>query len=108
MQKNLMDKPLMEKTLLPTHLATYWRLLRYIRHYWLVFIVSVLGMWLFSAMEVAFVDLLGYLVNVLTVITGESAGGSGLDITTIDTGISARLAEHWFSDGTVLEQGRIV
>src|SRR5690606_16438978 len=26
----------------------------------------------------------------------------------IDTGISARLAEHWFSDGTVLEQGRIV
>ncbi|MDY0068465.1 MAG: lipid A export permease/ATP-binding protein MsbA [Porticoccaceae bacterium] len=103
-----MDTPL-PKPMLPSHLATYWRLLRYVRHYWLIFIVSVLGMWLFSAMEVAFVDLLGYLVNVLTVVTGEAAGaGTGLDITTIDTGLTARLAERWVSDSTVLEQGRVV
>ncbi len=97
----------MTKPLVPTHLATYWRLLRYIRHYWVVFVVAVLGMWLFSAMEVAFVDLLGYLVNVLTVVTGESAG-AGLDITSIDTGLTARVAERWFEGGTVLEQGRVV
>ncbi|MFA5548617.1 MAG: lipid A export permease/ATP-binding protein MsbA [Porticoccaceae bacterium] len=103
-----MDTPL-PKPMLPSHIATYWRLLRYVRHYWLIFIVSVLGMWLFSAMEVAFVDLLGYLVNVLTVVTGEAAGaGTGLDITTIDTGLTARLAERWVSDSTVLEQGRVV
>lgn len=103
-----MDTP-PSKSLLPSHLATYWRLLRYVRHYWHIFIVSVLGMWLFSAMEVAFVDLLGYLVNVLTVVTGEAAGaGTGLDITTIDTGLTARLAERWVSDSTVLEQGRVV
>lgn len=93
---------------LPSHLATYFRLLSYIRHYWPVFIVSVLGMWLFSAMEIAFVDLLGYLVNVLTVVTGEAAGGTGLDITRIDTGLMARIADHWLEGGSALEQGRIV
>jgi len=93
---------------LPSHLATYWRLLRYIRHYWPVFIVSVLGMWLFSAMEIAFVDLLGYLINVLTVVTGEAAGGTGLDIASIDTGLTARIADYWFQGGSALEQGRVV
>ncbi|MAT49649.1 MAG: lipid A export permease/ATP-binding protein MsbA [Porticoccaceae bacterium] len=92
-----------------SNLAIYLRLLTYIKRYWMIFIVSVLGMWLFSAMEVAFVDLLGYLVNVLTVMTGESAGkGLSIDITTIDTGLTARLAEQWVQGGTVLEQSRVV
>jgi len=92
-----------------SNLAIYMRLLRYIKPYWLIFIVAILGMWLFSAMEVAFVDLLGYLVNVLTVITGEVvSGGEQVNISTIDTGFTARIADHFLQGGTVLEQSRIV
>lgn len=92
-----------------SNLAIYLRLLKYIKPYWLIFIVAILGMWLFSAMEVAFVDLLGYLVNVLTVITGDTVSGGGqVSITSIDTGLTARIAEYFMNGGTVLEQSRIV
>ncbi|MCK9503564.1 MAG: lipid A export permease/ATP-binding protein MsbA [Porticoccaceae bacterium] len=88
-------------------LAIYLRLLGEIKSYWMIFIASVFGMWLFSAMEIAFVDLLGYLVNVLTVLTGE-AGGTSMSIATIDTGVTARIADWMIDSDDVLTQSRIV
>jgi subfamily B ATP-binding cassette protein MsbA len=92
----------------PSNLAIYLRLLSELKRYWVIFIISVLGMWLFSAMEVAFVDLIGYLVNVLTVVTGQAAAGGGMDITAIDTGITARIAGQLMDTDDVLAQSRVV
>ncbi len=94
-----------------SNLAIYLRLLSEIKRYWLVFIASVLGMWLFSAMQVAFVDLLGYLVNVLTVVTGQSAdsaGIAGMEISSIDSGLTATIADWWVEGDDILAQSRIV
>jgi subfamily B ATP-binding cassette protein MsbA len=98
-----------EQSTEPSGLQIYLRLLKYLKPYWHVFLASVLGMWLFSAMQVAFVDLMGYLVNVLTVITGETvSAGTKMDITTIDSGLTSTIAEHFVSGDNVLEQSRIV
>lgn len=87
---------------------TYLRLLAYLKVYWKVFLVSVLGLWLFSAMQIAFVDLLGYLINVLTVVTGDGATVKGLDMMKVDSGMTARLAEYLMADRGVLAQSRVV
>jgi subfamily B ATP-binding cassette protein MsbA len=100
-----MAKPFTSST---SNLAIYLRLLAYLKPYWLIFIASILGLWMFSAMEIAFVDLTGYLVNVLTVITGESAGDLPMDIQNIDRGVTARLAELMVSEGDILSQSRVV
>ena len=88
-------------------LKIYPRLLGYLKVYWKVFILSVLGLWLFSAMQIAFVDLLGYLINVLTVVTGEGQVPTDLNMVAIDKGITARLAERLMAGGDVLEQSRV-
>lgn len=91
----------------PTALQIYLRLLGYLKVYWKVFLLSVLGLWLFSAMQIAFVDLLGYLINVLTVVTGEGQVPTDMNMVAIDQGITARLAEHLMAGGNVLEQSRV-
>tara|TARA_R110000787_G_scaffold31791_1_gene84240 strand:+ start:1699 stop:3570 length:1872 start_codon:yes stop_codon:yes gene_type:complete len=87
---------------------TYLRLLAYLKVYWKVFLVSVLGLWLFSAMQIAFVDLLGYLINVLTVVTGDGVRIEGFDMMKVDSGMTARFAEYLMADGEVLAQSRVV
>ncbi len=91
----------------PPALKIYLRLLGYLKVYWKVFFLSVLGLWLFSAMQIAFVDLLGYLINVLTVVTGEGQVPTDLNMVAIDKGITARLAERLMAGGDVLEQSRV-
>lgn len=86
----------------------YLRLLAYLKDYWQVFVISVLGLWLFSAVEIAFIDLLGYLINVLTVVTGEGQIPGDIDMMKIDTGLTSRIADWLVADGEVLEQSRIV
>ena len=49
---------------------TYARLLGYVRRYWLAFVISIGGLVLHSAAEVAFVDLLGYITDTVATITG--------------------------------------
>ncbi|RLA44211.1 MAG: lipid ABC transporter permease/ATP-binding protein, partial [Gammaproteobacteria bacterium] len=89
-------------------LQVYLRLLTYLKSYWQVFLISILGLWLYSTMQIAFIDLLGYLINVLTVVTGEGGIPQQVNMMTIDSGVTARLAEHFLPDGNVLEQSRIV
>ena len=57
----------------PDGAATYLRLLRYVRRYWLAFVVSVFGLMLHSFAEVAFVDLLGFITDTVGNLTSTSA-----------------------------------
>ena len=53
----------MSDTIVPTGASTYLRLLKYVRRYWLAFVVSIFGLVLHSFAEVAFVDLLGFITD---------------------------------------------
>jgi subfamily B ATP-binding cassette protein MsbA len=56
--------------------TTYLRLLKYVRRYWLAFMVSVFGLVLHSFAEVAFVDLLGFITDTVGNLTSTSADAS--------------------------------
>jgi subfamily B ATP-binding cassette protein MsbA len=82
---------------------TYLRLLRYVGRYWLAFLVSVLGLFMHSAAEIAFVDLLGYITDTVGAMTSEGQADSGLP----SAGITASIA-NLFIGGSNLERGAIV
>ena len=82
---------------------TYLRLLRYVGRYWLAFFVSVLGLFMHSAAEIAFVDLLGYITDTVGAMTSEGQADSGLP----SAGITASIA-NLFISGSNLERGAIV
>ena len=82
---------------------TYLRLLRYVGRYWLAFLVSVLGLFMHSAAEIAFVDLLGYITDTVSTMTSEGQADSGLP----SAGITASIA-NLFISGSNLERGAIV
>lgn len=84
-------------------LQTYLRLLRYVGRYWLAFLVSVLGLFMHSAAEIAFVDLLGYITDTVSAMTSAENSDSALPT----AGITATLADVFIS-GSNLERGAIV
>lgn len=88
-------------------MQTYLRLLGYLKVYWKIFLLSIFGLWLFSAVQIAFIDLMGYMINVLTVVTGEGEVPDGVSMINIDAGLTARIAEYLFPGGDVLAQSRI-
>jgi subfamily B ATP-binding cassette protein MsbA len=91
-----------------TSLRVYLRLMTYVRPHVPVFLLAVLGLWLFGIMEIAFIDVFGYLVNVLTQVTGEAVDTSGLGVKAVDSGITARIAGYLVQDDDVLVQARVV
>lgn len=82
---------------------TYLRLLKYVGRYWLAFLVSVLGLFMHSAAEIAFVDLLGYITDTVGSMTSADHSGSNLP----SAGITASLA-NLFISGSNVERGAIV
>ncbi len=94
-----------------TGLQTYLRLLSYVKPYWLIFIVATLGLWLFGAMQVAAVDLLGYLIDALTKVTGEQVDvaslGLGEKLSKPDASLTGWVAQALLADGDVLAQSRV-
>ncbi len=92
----------------PSGLQVYLRILGYLKKYWRVFIVSILGLWVFSSVQIAFIDLLGYMINVLTVVTGDGDIPADINMMTMDAGLTSRIAEWLMADGPVLEQSRLV
>ena len=82
---------------------TYLRLLRYVGRYWLAFLVSVLGLFMHSAAEIAFVDLLGYITDTVGAMTSEGRVDSALP----SAGITASIANLFVSESN-LERGAIV
>ena len=63
----------MSDKIVPTGASTYLRLLKYVRRYWLAFVVSIFGLVLHSFAEVAFVDLLGFITDTVGTLTSYRA-----------------------------------
>ena len=80
----------------PSGVKTYKRLLGYVARYWLAFLLSVFGMVLHSAAEIAFVDLLGYITDTVGTLTGSSAQQS-----LPSTGMTAFFVEVFFADSKI-------
>ena len=80
----------------PDGATTYLRLLRYVRRYWLAFVVSVFGLMLHSFAEVAFVDLLGFITDTVGNLTSTSADTGAQSLPS--TGITATLANGLLGD----------
>jgi subfamily B ATP-binding cassette protein MsbA len=84
-------------------MATYIRLLRYVGRYWAAFLVSILGLVVHSAAEIAFVDLLGYITDTVAVLTNSGSTTANIP----STGISALFANS-FIENANSNQGMIV
>ena len=63
-------------------LQVYLRLLSYLKGYIGIFLLSILGLILFSSMEIAFIDLFGYTVNAINSLSGETGSvvAPGVDL----------------------------
>ena len=81
----------MPKKSAPDGATTYLRLLKYVRRYWLAFLVSILGLMLHSFAEIAFVDLLGFITDTVANLTSTSGSVSAQSLPT--TGITAMLSK---------------
>jgi subfamily B ATP-binding cassette protein MsbA len=84
-------------------LQTYLRLLKYVTRYWLAFLISILGLFLHSAAEIAFVDLLGYITDTVGALTSQ--GETSVQMPS--SGITASLA-NLFLGASNLERGTVV
>ncbi|MGC6480685.1 MAG: lipid A export permease/ATP-binding protein MsbA [Porticoccaceae bacterium] len=82
---------------------TYLRLLRYVGRYWLAFVISVLGLFMHSAAEIAFVDLLGYITDTVGAMNPSSGSVSSIP----SAGITASIANAVYSDSSLVN-GAIV
>lgn len=91
-------------------LRIYLRLMGYVRPHVPVFLLAVLGLWVFGLMEIAFIDVFGYLIDVLTRVTGEvvDTGGLGMNVKVGDAGVTARVAAWLIGGDDLLGQARIV
>jgi subfamily B ATP-binding cassette protein MsbA len=88
-------------------LQVYLRLLSYIKHYVGIFLFSILGLILFSSMEIAFVDLFGYTINAITALSGETSA-THTQIINVDSGFTASLAKLLGGENAVLESRWII
>lgn len=82
---------------------TYLRLLRYVGRYWLAFVVSVLGLFMHSAAEIAFVDLLGYITDTVGAMNSTAVSSSSVP----SAGITAAIANAFYG-GSNLVNGAVV
>jgi subfamily B ATP-binding cassette protein MsbA len=80
----------------PDGATTYLRLLKYVRRYWLAFVVSVFGLVLHSFAEVAFVDLLGFITDTVGSLTSSATEASVQSLPT--SGMTAALANGLLGD----------
>jgi subfamily B ATP-binding cassette protein MsbA len=96
----------MSDKIAPTGASTYLRLLKYVRRYWLAFVVSVFGLVLHSFAEVAFVDLLGYITDTVGALTSTGAAEAQA-VSMPQTGMTAMFAEALLGD-LILEKPWLV
>jgi subfamily B ATP-binding cassette protein MsbA len=88
-------------------LQLYIRLISYLRLYWGIFLLSILGLVLFSMMEIAFVDLFGYTINAITTLSGEEVTESKA-ILDSSKGFTAELASWIGGENAVAESRWII
>ena len=82
---------------------TYLRLLRYVGRYWLAFVISVLGLFMHSAAEIAFVDLLGYITDTVGAMNSAQGTASSLP----SAGITSSIANAVYGSPNLVD-GAIV
>ena len=87
----------MSDKIVPTGASTYLRLLKYVRRYWLAFVVSIFGLVLHSFAEVAFVDLLGFITDTVGTLTSTGAAEAN-SVGMPQTGMTAMFAEALLGD----------
>ena len=85
-------------------LQTYLRLLRYVGRYWLAFLISVLGLFMHSAAEIAFVDLLGYITDTVGAMNSATNAPSSVP----SAGITSSLANAFFGESKIVNGAVII
>ena len=83
---------------------TYLRLLGYVKRYWAAFLLAIVGLLIHTGAEIAFIDLLGYITDTVSGITGSAAASSSLP----KVGITAGLAQQIFGDRWVGESWLVI
>ncbi len=85
-------------------MGLYWRLLSYVRPYKAAFLLSILGWLLYSAMQIAFIDVLQYIVRLVRELGGGVVDAGG---PVVDAGVTARLVSMYLGDNAI-ESGRLI
>ena len=85
-------------------LQTYLRLLRYVGRYWLAFLISVLGLFMHSAAEIAFVDLLGYITDTVGAMNSATNAPSSVP----SAGITSSLANAFFGESNIVNGAVVI
>ena len=85
-------------------LQTYLRLLRYVGRYWLAFLISVLGLFMHSAAEIAFVDLLGYITDTVGAMNSATNAPSSVP----SAGITSSLANAFFGESKIVNGAVVI
>ena len=85
-------------------LQTYLRLLRYVGRYWLAFLISVLGLFMHSAAEIAFVDLLGYITDTVGAMNSATNPPSSVP----SAGITSSLANAFFGESKIVNGAVVI
>jgi subfamily B ATP-binding cassette protein MsbA len=93
----------MAKDSVSSGFQTYLRLLRYVGQYWLAFLISVFGLFMHSAAEIAFVDLLGYITDTVGAMNASSSASSALP----SAGITSAIANAFYGDSN-LANGAVI
>lgn len=88
-------------------LQVYIRLISYLRYYWGIFLLSILGLVLFSFMEIAFVDLFGYTINAINTLSGEETT-SAAQLISSEKGFMASFAQKLGGENAVMESRWII
>ena len=83
---------------------TYLRLLGYVKRYWAAFLLAIVGLLIHTGAEIAFIDLLGYITDTVSGITGSATTSSSLP----KVGITAGLAQQIFGDRWVGESWLVI
>ena len=89
-----------------SNLQIYIRLLTYVKRYLGIFFLSIVGLIIFSSMEIAFIDLFGYTVNAIGGMTSDSAVAT--KATQQSSGLTAFLVDCLSSQGILLLDTRWV
>ena len=83
---------------------TYLRLLSYVVRYWFPFLIAVFGLLLHSLAEIAFIDLLRYITDIVGVLTGSAADSAVAP----KSGVIGGLAQGIFGDELVHESWLVI
>lgn len=94
----------MSEDISPSGTKTYLRLLGYVVRYWFPFLIAVFGLLLHSLAEIAFIDLLRYITDIVGVLTGSAADSAVAP----KSGVIGGLALGIFGDELVNESWLVI